>query len=331
MTIDSAKAIVKKGIDSVEDCYDSIEIQFMGGEPLVQFPIIRDVCEWLWRTEHKIPITRLSAPTNGTLLNDEMKKWLVKNNKRFELLLSFDGTRLMQNINRSDSAANIDLDFFISTYPQSEVKMTLSPETIGYLFEGIQYLYSKGFKFVEASLALGANIGWEKKHLKILDRELNKLIDFYCTHTDARPLNMLSTPVWNIIIEDYKPLVCYCGQRTLCYDWNGKVYPCHLFAPITISPILAKKAQKMDFDEIRKTKNPTCAKCVLTKVCSVCYGMNFKDYGDCTHQSPFYCAQFKLFFYASCILQKRLAQINHESQKEELINETIKYLINTRK
>lgn len=327
MTIESAKTIIQKALNDVDDSFGSIEIQFMGGEPLLEFDIIKEVCEWLWSTKHKIEITHISSPTNGTLLNDNMRRWLVKNRERFQLLLSFDGTRLMQNMNRSKSANSIDLDFFSKTYPHSTVKMTMSPATVGQLYNGIKFLYDKGFRDVDASLALGNNIGWNKEHLKLLSTELDKLIDFYTKHTDIKPIALFNMPVWMILNSQSEPFVCYCGKNISCYDCNGEKYPCHIMSPIALSEDKAKVVKVINFDTIRKKRSKICKSCLLVNVCSTCYGINYRDRGNFNQPSPFVCAQFKLFFYASCMLQKRLAIINSDAKGEKLIDRTIQLLI----
>ena len=49
MTIDLAKDIILKEAKMIEksDQFDEIQIDFMGGEPLMNFSLIKDVVEWL--------------------------------------------------------------------------------------------------------------------------------------------------------------------------------------------------------------------------------------------------------------------------------------------
>lgn len=325
-TFESAKSIIEKALSSVEDKYDAVEIQFMGGEPLVCFDLIKRLSEWLWDKPFTIPIEGLSAPTNGTLLNDEMRQWFIDNRDRFSLQLSFDGDRLMQNINRSNSAPLIDIDFFARYFPNEGVKMTVSPETINDFSRGVRFLHGKGFNLVAANLALGNNLGWEQKHLVILQDELQKLIDFYYENDSIRPIPLLDLPVLNILDENPVDTSCKCGRDLFCYDIDGQVYPCHIFSPITISRSKAKQAQQFDFEAIQQSEETVCDKCILKNVCVNCIGMNYKDYGNCKQRSPFDCAQYKLFFLASCVLQKKIAYKKNDIDKLQLINGIINLL-----
>ena len=77
MDTDLAKEIILREAQFVSDSdnFDEIEIDFMGGEPLMNFPLIKSVVEWL--EGGVIPVPWLCfATTNGTLLTDEIKDWL---------------------------------------------------------------------------------------------------------------------------------------------------------------------------------------------------------------------------------------------------------------
>ena len=48
MTFESAQNFIIEQISLAKDNYDSFEIQFMGGEPLLEFPLIQKLASWLW-------------------------------------------------------------------------------------------------------------------------------------------------------------------------------------------------------------------------------------------------------------------------------------------
>ena len=133
MSVSKAKQLISEYLNSFGKT-SPVEIQFMGGEPLLEFSLIKEVSEWLWDNGFDKGDNMLFAPTNGTLLNDEMRE--------FALGLSFDGDQVMQNTNRSDSYHKVDLKFFAATWPEQSVKMTISPSTVGHLAEGVKFLHS---------------------------------------------------------------------------------------------------------------------------------------------------------------------------------------------
>ena len=49
MTFEMAKSIVEKELEFVKNSsnYDELEIDFMGGEPFIEFSLIKKITEWL--------------------------------------------------------------------------------------------------------------------------------------------------------------------------------------------------------------------------------------------------------------------------------------------
>ena len=329
MSMEKAKSIIQEQIKASDDNYEAIEIQFMGGEPLLEFPLVKECAEWLWST----PITDkqivLFAPTNGTLLTDDMKGWFVKNKDRIHLGLSFDGDMAMQNANRSSSFQNVDLDFFVKTWPKQSVKMTISPETISNMAEGVKYLHRKGFKYISADLAMGKFIGWTKEKLGIYQTELKKLVEFYLTNPQLTPFSMLRVDINAIMhTNTVSHKTCSCGEDMVCVDWTGKTYACHLFSPVTISKEKAEKAAvTIDFKNHSCFNNGKCAKCALNTVCTHCYGMNYVCSEDINTPSPFHCSAFKLLFAANCRYQLQMAERNSDSAAIHRINLAINKII----
>ena len=116
MTVPDAKRYISEQVSRLDlDKFNEFDVQFMGGEPLLQFPLIREVSEWLWNQTWALPLAQVFAPTNGTLLNDDMRLWFSSHKDRICLGLSFDGNQVMQDVNRSDSYSSIDLAFFANT------------------------------------------------------------------------------------------------------------------------------------------------------------------------------------------------------------------------
>ena len=325
MDAEMAKRIISEQISLLGSDYDSVEIQFMGGEPLLEYPLIKEVSEWLWNTTFNKKLTVLFAPTNGTLLNSEMKIWFASNKEKIHLGLSFDGNALMQNRNRSMSFDAVDLDFFAKTWPAQSVKMTISPDTIGSLYDGVKFLHDKGFKYLSADLAMGRKVVWNKKALIDYQSELKKLCEYYMYHKDLVPVSMLRLNIVSIWGNRTRMKTCSCGEDMVCVDCSGKSYACHLFSPVSVPTAQADKSNKQyDFSNHLQFVPEKCSKCLLISVCNNCYGMNYLCTGDVTKPSPFHCSAFKITFAANCRL--RLAHAEKENDNKTI--ETIHKIIN---
>ena len=329
MSADKAKAILSKHIAEIDERYDAFEVQFMGGEPLLNFSLIKEVSEWLWEFAWEKELLTVFAPTNGTILNKEMRQWFIENKERICLGLSYDGNPLMQDLNRSSSASSIDISFFSSTWPEQSVKLTISPETIGNLYSGVCSLWDSGVKTVAADLAMGDNIAWDKHHLSIYLEELKKFVNHYKDGDNYdKAFSMMSLPIFSVIDKQnsYSGKQCRCGEDLVCIDVDGKEYPCHLFSPLAISDkTLLKHLSNIDFSDHDAFNMHPCRNCMLNPICTVhCYGMNYKSYGIISKNSSFHCHAFKLLFAENCKLQFLLAQKRGDSATIQRLD----YLIN---
>lgn len=325
MTASKAKEIISEQLSLMGENYDSVEIQFMGGEPLLEFPLIKEISEWLWSQSTNKHSMVLFAPTNGTLLEDEMKLWFSANRNRIQLGLSFDGNKSMQDANRSLSYNRVDLDYFVNTWPDQSVKMTISPETVTSLADGVVFLHRKGFKYISADLAMGPNIVWNKSSLINYKTELSKLCDFYLNNPELIPFSMLRLNIASIGSgKNYITKTCSCGEDLVCVDWTGKSYACHLFSPVSITYDKAERSNIIyDFSNHKQFISDTCQKCMLRKVCNRCYGMNYLCTNDVTKPSPFHCSAFKIMFAANCRFRLRQAE---QMNDVESINIIVKIL-----
>ena len=309
MTAAEAKAYIQDAVNSLDDSYSEFEIQFMGGEPLLQFNLIKDVSTWLWEQQFRIKLSQIFIVSNGTLLNDEMKSWFSTNRENICIGLSFDGNSSMQDINRSQSSTLVDLQFFVKNWPEQNVKMTISPDTINSLYNGVVCLVEKGFLSITADLAMGDKIEWADQHLDLFAEQLDKLSYFYQEHLSAPLFSMFNIDVLSVLDgKRYGKKQCGCGEDMICIDVDGKQYACHLFSPITLSGEKLLLSHDIDFSKHECFAAATCSNCAIEQLCPHCYGMNFLCTGDIRKQSAFTCKSFKIqFSYAlKCQLGRAL-------------------------
>ncbi len=284
--------------------YKMIEISFMGGEPLLEFQLIQEICEWVWKQNWPIPYY-FFASTNGTLLTPEKKGWFEKNKEKFVLGLSIDGTMQMQMLNRGELSTRIDTGFFVDTWPSQNVKCTISMESLSSLAEGIIHLHEQGFSQISANLAFG--IDWKISHLKEYKNQLLKLVDYYKSHPQINRCSLLDMDLNSILdfTRSYEKF-CGCGVSTTLFDGDGKEYPCPVFSPITLSKERLDSLSTIDFYDTDSFISKECKKCVLHRSCPKCYGMNFVQTGNPAIQNAFYCKAYKIQLLANCILTEYL-------------------------
>lgn len=251
-----------------------VDITFMGGETLMAIDVIRPLVEWVekgkWNRHY-----RFLGATNGTLLNDEIKAWLVKYKHVFTLGLSYDGLPSVQNENRGNE--EIDIDFFINTWPHQPIQMTINADSVDKMAEGIIYLLERGGT-VHPNVAF-EQTEWPKIKVKEYGRQLNKLIEYYRLNDD-KPL--ISPFIHNLneyaycIDHPRKQLeVCGAGNGFQVFDIDGESYPCHILSPLVLMDNKLQEVKKGLISKTTDFSDTDCAHCPYTSSCPTCLGCNF--------------------------------------------------------
>ncbi|WP_418666379.1 radical SAM protein [Allofournierella sp.] len=113
----------------------TVSIGFYGGEPLLQFPLIKKVVEYA-ESLFTGKIVQFNITTNATLITDEIADYLVK--KRFATTISMDGPKSIQDSHRKfpDGSGTFDIVYdrihrLIERYPNFtpflSVNMVIDP------------------------------------------------------------------------------------------------------------------------------------------------------------------------------------------------------------
>lgn len=290
MSLDTAKRIITKEFKDFELAGNkgSLKVDFFGGEPLLNFELIKDLSEWIWKQNFPINYV-LSVTTNGTLLNDEMKAWFTLHKEHFRLILSVDGTEEMQRANRGCNSKQLPIDYVRETWPDLYLKSTMSKDSLKNFAEGVIYMLEKGYK-LSASIAIG--VKWDKEDAVIYKRELEKIANYYLEHLDVEPIPLFSR-VFAELMEPHcsRTPVKNCGTGTTmaAYDVDGMAYPCHLFLPVVHGKDIKKELAQIDFYDNDRMISDECKQCGMLRICRTCYGFNFNERGDVNRRDKTTC------------------------------------------
>lgn len=318
MTIELAKEIISKEARFVanSDKFDEIQVDFMGGEPLMNFTLIKEIVEWLEGGGINVPWICF-ASTNGTLINSEMKEWFKQHKRYMVLGASYDGTGNMQLKNRGTDLYNIDLDFFHELWPEQTLQMTISKETLPYLAEGVLYVQRKGYR-LNASLAQG--VDWTQNDAKLYREQLCILKEEYLKDTSLLPLNRLTkyVDVFNLDPSERKQIqVCGSGLNMVTYDIDGKRYGCHMFTPIVLGNEKAIGVDDVEWDKPGLMADSYCESCILRRYCPTCPGFNYKYRGNFADRDKRWCPMVLAEAVTACEFQiERIAMIEYLSAED---------------
>jgi len=326
-----------------DDEFDFLEIDFFGGEPFLAFPLIKETVEWVssqkWDKEYFFTIG-----TNGTILDDEIKSWLIKNKAKISLSISIDGCKKAHDLTRSNSFDKLmeNLPFFKSHWPTRPAKMTVSTETIPFLAESVIYLEELGIEFT-ANLGfedMWGNPEQEAELLKLYEGQLDQLVDYYVKNDHLYPPSPILTSLPRYLgLPDQGASqrsdcnrYCGAGHEMVAIDVDGKSYPCQRFLPwITRRNDLPENANRQTSWGPEK-----CLQCPLMLSCPTCAGYNWEVNGDTGMRTTFHCESYKREVIASCKIEARrmikaldrIPNVGSEEQRQiKLRYEAIKTLL----
>ena len=285
MSLDTAKSILVPFLMKNEGL---LNIAFMGGEPFLVMDIIKPLVEWVesgsWNRKY-----RFFGSTNGSLLSKDIKDWLREHRNVVTFGLSFDGIPEIQVANRA--SIDVDIDFFISTWPNQPIQMTINEDSVNHMAEGVIYLLEKG-AIVHPNVAYEEH-EWSDKNIAEYGRQLNNLITYYRNHPE-KPL--VSAFIHNIKeyvdcleIPHMQKEICGAGNGFQVFDIDRVSYPCHILSPLVlrgtklacIKKDLVKRTQ--DFSDSRCNSCPYILSCPSCMACNFLYrgSLQKRDYTHC--------------------------------------------------
>lgn len=273
----------------IETNFDEyIVIQFHGGEPLLNFDMIKELVEIIEPIKDKRTI-KYGFTTNGTIWNEEIKSFLKKYKDSFDgyISISIDGNKESHNLNRRFISGKETFDYVISTskellsiFPHLRVRSTISCNTITNLYDNILFLILNGFKQIAISFDIFSS-NWNEKSIDVIKREYDKILSLLNT-------DLLDDVELSIVDEmiKLKCKKCACNISENIYI-DGYIYPCIFVVGIKeyiIGDIYSGiKQEKINLlEKINLIDNPICKGCKNIEYCSSnrCKFLNKSITGD---------------------------------------------------
>lgn len=282
-------------------------IIFFGGEPLLKKELIKQTiahCQSLeqsgrGRFHYKVT-------TNGLLLDSDFLDYA--DSVHLNIALSLDGIREAHDCHRIDRAGKPTFDKISAKIPQllkhqpyANLMMTVSPETMHYYYDSVEYLLNNGFKYLIVSLNYAGN--WTDSHLKELRRQYILLADLYKRLTLSEnkfyfsPFEIkLSSHIKG---EEAHCNRCILGKRQVSVGPDGTIYPCVQFVQdgksntrFAIGDIengIDRRRQEQLYRESLKVDD-ACRECALRGRCNNdCSCLNWQTTSRINKVSPILC------------------------------------------
>lgn len=311
MSFDTACKIIKSEMQFMRGTtlYERIDFRFFGGEPLMQFLLIRDICEWAWARDWGVRY-HFYVITNGTLLDSERQKWFESNKKRITIDLSVDGLDVMHRTNRGCSVRSLPIDWVKKNWPSSRYKMTISSKTLSSFADGVISLVGQGYD-ISSALAIGEH--WSDETAREYACQWQKILKYYLTVTGGTVWKQLFKSIDSLFSnQKVQDKCCGAGDSAITYDIDGEIYPCVIFTPLVFGRDIRPDLANIQFTNPDVFADETCQDCFIRNMCKTCYGFNLQMRGKLSERDKSACKMYQLEILYIAAFQmnyiKRLSQ-----------------------
>ncbi len=235
----------KKAIDFViksSGARKNIEIDYFGGEPLMNFGVVREITEYAKAEGEKHGKNfRFTVTTNGILLNEDIKKYINENMSN--VVQSIDGTketndRMRYRVDGSGSYDSIVPKFQDLAESRNQDRYYVRGTFTAYnkdFAKDVIHLADLGFKQTSVEPVVAPeteDYALTKEDIPVIFREYEKLTEEYIKrYKEGKGFNF-----FHFMIDlDQGPCVvkrlsgCGAGHEYLAVAPNGDIYPCHQF------------------------------------------------------------------------------------------------------
>lgn len=321
----------------------SIRIVFFGGEPLLNYPLIKTVVEYSLKKVHMAnKNVSFSITTNGTLLDDEIIHFLQGHN--IKTMISFDGTRELQNSQRPFKSGNDSYDIIL---PKIKNLLKIIPQAMGHAvvmgntspdivmdelqnigFEKVSFAMNSQSLFTDnapvkeasgrdaQSLLLALEKEAELWHEKIRERNISDL------HKLAGR-SYLYGALLSLLNNTKKRYFCGAGRSMASVTPSGDIYLCHRFAGLNeyrIGDIYSSNLDMGSFSQSQIDTNDICSTCFAKYYCGGgCKHDHVSSWQSIDQPKPQMCKIRRLELELAAVLTSQLAN----EEKIFLVKENI--------
>ena len=289
------------------------EIDFFGGEPLMNMDVVKHVVSYVRKREKETgKIFKLTLTTNGILLQDEQIAYVNENN--ISLVLSLDGRKSVHDNMRPNAGGQGSYDTALRNFQKTVaarnghdyyLRGTFTAENPDFTADVLD-MADQGFDIlsVEPVVLKDSPYGFTEKDLPRLSAEYDKLTTAYLERRkEGKGFFFFH---FNMDLS-HGPCVakrlsgCGAGHEYYAVDVNGDLYPCHQFVGRekyllgTIFDGVKNKEMPKYFRESHVLNKEKCRDCWARFFCS----------GGCHANADLFHGDIRQPYEMGCELQKK--------------------------
>lgn len=296
MSYETAKKAIDFYMEHSVDCEEKA-ISFYGGEPLLQFDLIKKIityCNDVFRG-HKIIY---SITTNGTLLTDEIMDFLVKN--QVYITVSFDGPKKIHDKNRRFVNGTGSYDVVIKNLERLKHKCENKMKCTVNMVVDPDNDYQEICNFFHEPIVKGLNVHW---NMVEEDNDIKRTGDQFASAYEYQtflgyvryfreknfdaPDGLVKETFEGRAISDFHlqafdlPRItapggpCVPGKMRLMADCDGNLFPCERVSETSSCMKVGSLDTGFNLEKVSKLLNVSqiteeCKNCWAFTLCSVC-------------------------------------------------------------
>jgi len=308
----------KKCMDKLLSKEHDNHILFFGGEPLLNFPLIKKIDSYLKQKKIRATYTMI---TNGTIMNDEIKIFI--NKKFLSLWISLDGPKDINDRQRfglvesvHDHVAETIDNLHPRNYPVT-VKSIVTKRSVNELTEIVEHISSLNIDSIDLKPVKDVPL---QSEFYMSDEDymtyINELANILASNIkkiaygdEVKLISYIYPILMQIISKTRMIYGCTAGRKSLTITADGDVYPCHKY--IGLKEFHMGNVHDEDFPDnrldmlremFRKTNVYTsseCNKCWARFLCGgECHWRSYITHGDISRPTERRCIELKTILEA---------------------------------
>lgn len=306
-----------------------LEVDFFGGEPLLNFAVVKDLVLYGRRLEQETGKKfNFTLTTNALLLDDAISDFIIEND--ISVILSLDGRpetndrhRILNNGQGSYEKILPHIQQMVARKPVSYyIRGTFTRQNLDFT-EDLRHIIDLGFNNLSLEPAIGADSPYaiQAQDLPRVLAEYEKLTDTLLEYQQkGRDIQFFH---YNLNLQQGPCLAkrrtgCGAGVDYLAVTPEGDIYPCHQFVGLkqfymgnVTEGVLDSRVRK-SFQSNHLENKEGCRRCWARNFCGGgCHANNYFSNGDISIPAE-----------VSCVMHKKRLEgaIYHELQKREINN-----------
>ncbi len=312
-----------------------IILDFIGGEPLLEIDLIRDIMAYFLsraiEMKHRWAVNyMISMSTNGLMGDDpRVRQFLKEYEGRVSISVTIDGDKAAHDACRVDCQGCGSYDRAIKMFREvsgpdgrRQTKYTIAPGNLTLLASSVRHLVmEEGVDTLHCNCVFEE--GWTVEHAREMYRQLKTISDMIRENGRDTYVSILDWDAGDHVPDTETQNWCGGDGKMLAFDVDGTILPCLRYSSLSIgnqpvyrigdveSGLAVREDDKERLDALRRITRQSqskqeCLDCPINQGCAWCTAYNYEKTGTPDKRVTYICDMHKARVLAQCYHHNRL-------------------------